>query len=1169
MAYYPGKQGRQRLRDLVRPHVDSFDWFLDQGLKECCLGLSTEEVPTAQGDLRMWVESVRIEKPFPPRSDFDAAQRIFPSECRQGSSSYKGAMSVEIKRQLGDGDAVSFEHALGYMPIMVGTSRCHLRAEGMTEKRKTRHGEEAGENGGYFICNGNERLIRLLQVPRRNHFLGIERNAFKNRGPEYTPFAVVMRCVGPDQTSKTVALHMIKSGSARLRLTLNKNEFFIPAVTLLRAMRECTDREIYSRATGADDSDDYIADRVLFAIQEAAGGEGGVPLYSQGQCLAYLGSRFRSVLLAPRSLSDIEVGQRLIRQHVFIHLPASADEARWELLMLMLQRLYALASGRVRSDNPDSLVNQELLLPGHLWAMMFKEQLGGWLKAAAQSIEREMRRDDAPSPTDDKMFRVALRTASKRFDIERTLHYFLATGNLKSQSGLDLQQGSGFTIMAERLNYWRFIAHYRSVHRGAFFMQLRTTAVRKLLPDSWGFICPVHTPDGSPCGLLSHLAAPCSVAMASPPRDALRALLLPKLSAAGAVLLPLGAALPTSEYLPLLLDGELVGRVHLTAAKAVVSALRAFKVSFNSLSRVPEAVAAPLPPDPAAPAARRGDVSESLASLEIALITPGGAKRPPGLYLYCNPARPLRPVRNLGLQCTELLSPMEQTTLRVAYGVEDVREGVNEATHCELSPSNMLSVIASLTPFCDFNQSPRNMYQCQMGKQTMGTPFHATFKRTETKSYHLHTPQSPIVRNENYVRYGFDEYAQGTNAIVAVISYSGYDMEDAMIVNKSSYERGFAHASVRTTKCIDLNTMQRRGEKPHHHFANMIPADANAKDGEGGPKLYEPKLGADGLPEVGSRLSDGDPIAVVVDEVSGKFTVKRHKSTEVAFVEEVRLVDGDASSGPCQRAFLKLRYNRNPVPGDKFASRSGQKGVLSRLFPAEDMPFSESGLVPDILFNPHGFPSRMTIGMLLESMAGKAGAMHGIRQDATPFTFSEKHRAVDYFGDQLRQAGYAYHGTESMYSGFYGTELKAHIFIGVVYYQRLRHMVSDKHQVRAKGPINPLTRQPVHGRKVHGGIRLGEMERDALLAHGVAFLVQDRLLRCSDEAKALICTKCQSLLSPTMLPARGATDRQATCRSCGDGKAIDTITIPYVFQYLTNELAAMNVRTKISTKSVI
>eukprot|EP00965_Chrysotila_dentata_P144210 4762903-Pleurochrysis_carterae.AAC.1 len=147
------------------------------------------------------------------------------------------------------------------------------------------------------------------------------------------------------------------------------------------------------------------------------------------------------------------------------------------------------------------------------------------------------------------------------------------------------------------------------------------------------------------------------------------------------------------------------------------------------------------------------------------------------------------------------------------------------------------------------------------------------------------------------------------------------------------------------------------------------------------------------------------------------------------------------------------------------------------------------------------------------------------------------------------------------------------IFMGVVYYQRLRHMVSDKHQVRANGPINPLTRQPVHGRKIHGGIRLGEMERDALLAHGVAFLVKDRLLRCSDEAKALICTKCGSLLTPCMQTQADALKlpnpkRDAYCRECGDGKAVDVISLPYVFQYLTNELAAMNIKTTISTKPV-
>jgi len=235
------------------------------------------------------------------------------------------------------------------------------------------------------------------------------------------------------------------------------------------------------------------------------------------------------------------------------------------------------------------------------------------------------------------------------------------------------------------------------------------------------------------------------------------------------------------------------------------------------------------------------------------------------------------------------------------------------------------------------------------------------------------------------------------------------------------------------------------------------------------------------------------------------------------------------------------------------------------------MPFTESGITPDILFNPHGFPSRMTIGMLLEMMAAKAGAAHGVTQDATPFQFSDKHRAVDYFGEQLRAAGFSYHGTEPMYSGLYGTEMEVQIFVGVVYYQRLRHMVSDKHQVRSRGPVNTLTKQPVHGRKVHGGIRLGEMERDALLAHGVAYLVHDRLFHCSDEARALVCTRCGSLLAPMMRPPEGTlsgpASRETLCRACGDGGAVDAIALPYVFLYLTNELAAMNVKVKLDTRS--
>lgn len=190
---------------------------------------------------------------------------------------------------------------------------------------------------------------------------------------------------------------------------------------------------------------------------------------------------------------------------------------------------------------------------------------------------------------------------------------------------------------------------------------------------------------------------------------------------------------------------------------------------------------------------------------------------------------------------------------------------------------------------------------------------------------------------------------------------------------------------------------------------------------------------------------------------------------------------------------------RNPSVGDKFASRAGQKGILSQKWPAEDLPFTETGLIPDIVFNPHGFPSRMTIAMMIETMAGKSAALHGLVHDATPFRFSEKNTAIDYFGQLLNAGGYNYYGTERVYSGIDGREMTADIFMGVVHYQRLRHMVSDKWQVRSTGAIDNVTHQPVKGRKRGGGVRFGEMERDALIAHGASFLLQDRLLHCSDK----------------------------------------------------------------------
>jgi DNA-directed RNA polymerase I subunit RPA2 len=350
----------------------------------------------------------------------------------------------------------------------------------------------------------------------------------------------------------------------------------------------------------------------------------------------------------------------------------------------------------------------------------------------------------------------------------------------------------------------------------------------------------------------------------------------------------------------------------------------------------------------------------------------------PGIFLSTDCARFIRPVTFLATGQTEWIGPLEQVYLEIAVTDVDIRLG--ETTHVEVKPTNMLSINASFVPFSDHNQSPRNMYQCQMGKQTMGTPCHAFPHRSDNKLYRIQNTQVPLVHNETHPHYHSEDYPAGANAVVAVISYTGYDMEDACIISKSSFERGWGHASVYSTYCIDLNEFRLKGEPVHHRFGNYIP---------GRKQRVSDKLDEDGLVHVGQRIEFGDPLYCIIDDVNKKAKIVTHKNLEPAIVSQIRIVSpmkGDDTE--LQLMMLVLRYNRNPVIGDKFSSRHGQKGVLSVLWPTENMPFSESGMQPDCIINPHAFPSRMTIGMLIESMAAKSGALHGTKRTAVANCFA-------------------------------------------------------------------------------------------------------------------------------------------------------------------------------------
>jgi DNA-directed RNA polymerase I subunit RPA2 len=501
----------------------------------------------------------------------------------------------------------------------------------------------------------------------------------------------------------------------------------------------------------------------------------------------------------------------------------------------------------------------------------------------------------------------------------------------------------------------------------------------------------------------------------------------------------------------------------------------------------------------------------------------------------------------------------------------------------------------------DAAQKPFYTGNCQMGKQTMGTPGTALKYRTDNKTYRLQTGQTPVVRPPLHNEYGLDNFPNGTNAVVAVVSYTGYDMDDAMILNKSAHERGFGHGTVYKTKKIDLSE-----ENKQHRGRSTAVTNVFGFAPESLVKAsWRHTLDEDGFAAVGIKVKEGDVIAAsysVTREPNGEHVnrdkithLHRYKEPEEAFVEEIKILGNEnGTSDPCQAISIRFRIPRSPVIGDKFSSRHGQKGVCSQKWPAVDMPFTESGMQPDIIINPHAFPSRMTIGMFVESLAGKSGALHGLAQDCTPFKFkdSEGETAVEYFGHQLMKAGYNFYGNEPMYSGISGEELAAHVYVGVVYYQRLRHMVNDKFQVRTTGPVTPLTGQPIKGRAKGGGIRVGEMERDSLLAHGTAFLLQDRLLNCSDYTKAWICKQCGSFLSTqpsagvfTGRRGFGSEGGKVRCRLCSrkavegvDAKSecwedrqggrwygggdVVRVAVPGVLRYLDVELAAMGVRMK-------
>eukprot|EP00761_Pharyngomonas_kirbyi_P008910 gb/GECH01008922.1/.p1 GENE.gb/GECH01008922.1/~~gb/GECH01008922.1/.p1 ORF type:complete len:872 (+),score=136.92 gb/GECH01008922.1/:1-2616(+) len=495
----------------------------------------------------------------------------------------------------------------------------------------------------------------------------------------------------------------------------------------------------------------------------------------------------------------------------------------------------------------------------------------------------------------------------------------------------------------------------------------------------------------------------------------------------------------------------------------------------------------------------------------------------------------------------EYLDVNEENNSMIALYEENI---TRETTHLEIDPLTILGVVAGLIPYPHHNQSPRNTYQCAMGKQAIGAIAYNQLTRIDTLLYLLAHPQKPLVKTRTIEMIDFEKLPAGQNAIIAVMSYSGYDIEDAVIINKASIDRGYG-------RCVVLRKHAASIRK-HHSGATDLITPPPPRDAKGERPYRFGPLDNDGVAAAGERVhpgqvfinrmvpagsADSNPLTPSAG-VTYKPQPLTFKGPEPALIDQVLLTSTNE-----EHLLVKalLRNTRRPELGDKFSSRHGQKGVCGLIVDQTDLPFTDNGIVPDMIMNPHGFPSRMTVGKMIELLAGKAGVMAGRQHYGTAFSGDK----VEDVSRVLVEHGYNYSGKETLTSGITGEPLSAYIYFGPMYYQKLKHMVLDKMHARARGPRAVLTRQPTEGRSRDGGLRLGEMERDCLVGYGSSMLLLERLMKSSDEFDVNVCDVC------------GLIGYSGFCQYCKTSLHMSNLKIPYACKLLFQEMQSMNIVPKL------
>jgi DNA-directed RNA polymerase II subunit RPB2 len=1161
-SYFKG----QHLERLVRHQLESYNNFVGYQIIKTIEMFNPVHIASEQDydpaskkhSLEVFItfENFNIYRPQIHENN-GAIKLMFPQEARLRNFTYASAMTIDINIKYIVRSGTNLENMqtfyktipkvhIGKLPIMLKSNICVLNQYKHFENTQT--GECKFDAGGYFIINGSEKTVlgQERAAENRVYCFNISKNNTKYTWSAEIKSVPDFKCISPKQINMMISSKNNGFGKA-IYLQLPRVKQPIPLFIVFRALGVITDKDICEKIL-LDINDDK--NKQLLEALQASIIDANKHLL-QEECIKYITS---FAMYTPINM-DKETGAKkkleftmdILNNDLFPHCHNLVQKIYF--LGYMTNKLLMASFEIIKQDDRDSYLNKRVDLTGTLLNNLFRNYFNKLVKDMEKQIIREINTGSWKS-TDDYESIINLTNIYKIIKsttIENGLKRALSTGDF----GIKHTNSNkvGVAQVLNRLTYVSSLSHARRISTPTD-KSGKLIPPRKLHNTTWGFLCPAETPEGQSVGIVKNLSYMTHVTIYS-------------------------NSLPLYEYIMpniIKIDDEQITSIDMyDKVKVFING------AWIGITDSPQELYLML----------KDKKYKGIINIYTSIIFDYKLKE----IRVCNDSgrlsRPLLRVKDKNILLTndivnklknseltwdniltsskidesilEYIDPEEQSWSMIATKPKDIikkSDQIYKYTHCEIHSSTIFGVLASCIPFPEHNQSPRNTYQCAQSKQAMGIYVTNYENRMDKTAYVLNYPTRPLVDTRIMNMIQLNKIPSGTNVIVAIMTHTGYNQEDSLLINQGSIDRGMALVTVYHTE-KDEDKQKINGDEE-------IRCKPDASKTKGMKFGNYNKVNSKGVIPENTLVENGDIIISKVTPIKEnrndhtkviKFEdqSRKIKTTEETYIDKNYI---DRNGEGYNFAKVRLRTVRKPVIGDKFSSRHGQKGTVGNIIPESDMPFTSSGVKPDIIINPHAIPSRMTIGQLKETLLGKVLVELGLFGDGTSFGEFD----VKDICKELLKLGYESNGNEIMYNGLTGEQHECSVFIGPVFYQRLKHMVNDKAHSRSNGPMVNLTRQPAEGRSRDGGLRFGEMERDCMVSHGAARFTRGRMYDASDKYSVFICKKCGLIASYN--------DQLHIhhCRVCDNRADFAYVEIPYACKLLFQELNTMNIAPRLMTE---